>query len=271
MTIKTAPYAHGHHESVLRSHSWRTAANSAAYLLPLLKSHMHILDIGCGPGTISVGLAKMVPDGKVIGLEYAPDVLEKARAIAADKGVQNIEFVTGNVHALTYPDATFDVVHAHQVLQHLGDPVQALREMRRVTKPGGIIAVRDYDFSGMTWYPEPQALDDWLDLYYRVSRSYGGEPDAGRRLKSWARQAGFEPAKVTCSTGTWCFSTPEDIAWWSGLWADRTTSSEFARRALEEGHATQDELDRIAKGWRAWGKDQDAWLVVLHGEVIARV
>jgi len=125
---KTATYAHGHHESVLRSHSWRTAANSAAYLMPLIKSHMHILDIGCGPGTISVGLAKLVPGGKVIGLEYAPDVLVKARAAAAEKGVQNIEFVTGDVHALMYPDATFDVVHAHQVLQHLGDPVQALQE-----------------------------------------------------------------------------------------------------------------------------------------------
>jgi len=271
MAQKTATYTHGHHESVLRSHSWRTAANSAAYLLPLLKPHMHILDIGCGPGTISVDLAKLVPDGKVVGLEYAPDVLDQARAVAAEKGVQNIEFVTGDVHALEYPDATFDVVHAHQVLQHVGDPVQALREMRRVTKPGGIVAVRECDFSSTSWYPESKGFDEWLDLYFRVARSNGGEPNAGRRLKSWARQAGFDPAKVTCSTGSWCYSTPEETAWWSSLWADRTTSSEFARGALEKEHATKDELDRLAKVWRDWGTDEDAWIALLHGEIIARV
>src|SRR5512147_687271 len=112
---ETAVYTHGHHESVLRSHTWRTAANSAAYLLGSLKPHMRILDIGCGPGTITADLAELVPDGHV---------------------------TVADVHALDHPDDTFCVVHAHQVLQHVGDPVQALREMRRVTRPGGFIAVR---------------------------------------------------------------------------------------------------------------------------------
>jgi len=271
MAQKSAVYTHGHHESVLRSHSWRTAANSAAYLLPSLQPHMHILDIGCGPGTISADLATLVPSGKVIGLEYAPDVLVQARATAAERGVENIEFVVGDVHALEYPDDTFDVVHAHQVLQHVGDPVQALREMRRVTKPGGIVAVRDADMSAMTWYPESEGLNDWLTLYLRVARSNGGEPNGGRRLKAWTLQAGFDPAKVTCTSGTWCFSTPEELAWWTGLWADRTVSSEFARGALEGGHATKGELDRISQIWRDWGTQEDAWFALIHGEIIARV
>ena len=115
---------------------------------------MHILDIGCGPGTITVDLAALVPEvGRVIGLECAPDVLEKARATAAERGVTNVQFVVGDVHSLNYPDGTFDVVHAHQVLQHVGDPVQALREMHCVTKPGGIVANRESDYRGFTWYP----------------------------------------------------------------------------------------------------------------------
>ncbi|ADI05904.1 UbiE family methyltransferase [Streptomyces bingchenggensis BCW-1] len=265
----TVVYTHGHHESVLRSHTWRTAANSAAYLTGLLKPHMRILDIGCGPGTITADLAELVPQGEVIGVDTAPDVLEQARSVAAERGVSNARFAVGDVHKLDYPDDSFCVVHAHQVLQHLGDPVAALREMRRVCKPGGIVAVRDSDYSAMTWYPAAPGLDDWLALYQRVARANGGEPDAGRRLLSWARQAGF--TDITSTAGTWCYATAEERAWWSGLWADRTVASSYAQRALEVGHATEDDLRRIADAWREWGAAEDGWFTVLHGELICRV
>ncbi|UZJ33409.1 class I SAM-dependent methyltransferase [Streptomyces endophytica] len=271
MPQESAVYTHGHHESVLRSHTWRTAANSAGYLLDSLTPHMRILDIGCGPGTITADLAALVPDGQVTGLERAPEVLDQARATAAARGVGNVRFVVGDVHALDFPDDTFCVVHAHQVLQHVGDPVQALREMRRVTKPGGIVAVRDSDYSAMTWYPEVPGLTDWQQLYLRVARGNGGEPDAGRRLHAWARQAGFAPEAVTATAGTWCYRTPEERAWWSELWADRTVSSSYARIAVDGGHATEAELRRIAEAWRAWGAEEDGWFGILHGELLCRV
>ncbi|KAF8495023.1 S-adenosyl-L-methionine-dependent methyltransferase, partial [Gautieria morchelliformis] len=111
----------------------------AGYLLEALLPDMRILDVGCGPGTIT---ADLVPKGHVTALEYAPEVLTQTRSTAALRGFTNIEFVVGDVNGLDFPDGTFDVVHAHQVLVHVGDPVQALREMRRVAKPGGIVVVR---------------------------------------------------------------------------------------------------------------------------------
>src|SRR5207248_281103 len=129
-------YTHGHHESVLRSHKWRTVDNSARYLAPSLTAGASVLDVGCGPGTISVDIAKRVAPGRVVGLDASAAVIEDARAHAA--GVDNIEFRAGDVYALDVDDGTFDVVHAHQVLQHLHDPVKALREMKRVCKPGGV-------------------------------------------------------------------------------------------------------------------------------------
>lgn len=271
MPQESAVYTHGHHESVLRSHTWRTAANSAGYLLGALRPHMRILDIGCGPGTITADLAALVPDGQVTGLEYAPEILEQARATAAGRGLTNVHFAVGDVHALDYPDDTFCVVHAHQVLQHVGDPVQALREMRRVTKPGGIVAVRDSDYAAMTWYPESDGMTDWQRLYQRVARANGGEPDAGRRLHAWARQAGFTPDAITATAATWLFRTPEERSWWSELWADRTVSSSYAQLAVAGGHATEAELQRIARAWRSWGADEDGWFGVLHGEILCRV
>lgn len=265
---ETAVYTHGHHESVLRSHTWRTAANSAAYLLGSLKPHMRILDIGCGPGTITADLAELVPDGHVTGVDRAPGILDQARATAAERGLGNVEFAVADVHALDFPDDTFCVVHAHQVLQHVGDPVRALREMHRVTKPGGYIAVRDGDYLAMAWYPESAGLDDWLDLYRRVARANGGEPDAGRRLKSWALRAGL--TDITATSSTWTFADTDEIAWWSGLWADRTLASAYADRATEGGLATVEQLRAVSEAWREWGRREDAWFTVPHGEILCR-
>ncbi|WP_353945739.1 class I SAM-dependent methyltransferase [Streptomyces sp. HUAS MG91] len=272
MPQETAVYTHGHHESVLRSHTWRTAANSAAYLLDsgVLRPDSSILDIGCGPGTITADLAELVPQGRVVGADSAEGIVEQARATAAERGLTNTEFTTADVHALPWDDDTFDVVHAHQVLQHVGDPVQALREMRRVTKPGGTVAARDSDYSVFSWYPRLPGMDDWLDLYRRVARANGGEPDAGRFLKSWAMEAGFAQQDVTCSAGAWCYATADEIAWWSGLWADRTVASAYADRATQGGHATADQLAAVSATWREWGTHADAWFTVPHGEILAR-
>ncbi|MFD8934360.1 methyltransferase domain-containing protein [Streptomyces sp. NPDC059578] len=269
MSKDTAVYTHGHHESVLRSHTWRTAANSAAYLIGSLTPGMTVLDIGCGPGTITADLAALVPDGHVTGVDRAPEILDQARATAAARGLHHTDFAVADVHDLDFPDDSFDVVHAHQVLQHVGDPVRALAEMRRVTRPGGLVAVRDADYAAMVWYPGTPGLDDWLDLYERVARAGGGEPDAGRRLKSWALAAGF--TDVTASASTWCFATEEERAWWGGLWADRTVASDYADRAVVGGHTDRAGLDAVAGAWREWSAAPDAWFSVVHGEVLCRV
>jgi SAM-dependent methyltransferase len=259
-------YTHGHHESVLRSHRWRTAANSAAYLLPRLAPGMSVLDVGCGPGTITADLAAVVSPGRVTAVEVTEQALDLARAEAQARGVTTIDFVVADVHDLDLADGSFDVVHAHQVLQHVADPVRALQEMRRVCVPGGTVAARESDFAGFCWHPASPALDEWLALYRTAARANGGEPDAGRRLLSWARAAGF--TDVTATSGTWCFATPEDRAWWGGLWADRVTASDLAGHLLRAGAVDESHLARIAAGWRRWAAADDGWFSVLHGEVL---
>jgi SAM-dependent methyltransferase len=265
--MSNAVYTHGHHESVLRSHRWRTAENSAGYLLPVLRPGMAVLDVGSGPGTITADLAALVAPGRVTALETGPEPLDLTRAEIVRRGLTNVDFAVGDVHNLDLADATFDVVHAHQVMQHVGDPVRALREMRRVCRPDGYVAVRDSDYAAFTWFPSVPELDEWLVLYQRLARANGGEPDAGRRLLSWAHAAGF--AAVTATSSTWCFATDEDRAWWGGLWADRLRSSAMARQALASGLGMAD-LERLAGGWRAWAAAPDGWLSILHGEVLAR-
>jgi SAM-dependent methyltransferase len=271
MKLTRAVYTHGHHESVLRSHRWRTAKNSAAYLLPYLRPGMKLLDVGCGPGTITSDLAALIEPGRVVAVETSGDALEIAKAEARSRGQSNIEFVLADVHELEFGDATFDVVHAHQVLQHVADPVGALREMRRVCKPGGsggLVAARDSDYAAFCWFPANDALDRWLALYRAVAKANGGEPDAGRRLLSWANAAGF--TEVEASSTTWCFATAADRAWWGGLWAERILQSDLASQALASKAATPDELEAMSAAWLEWADAEDGWLSILHGEILCR-
>src|SRR5699024_8067288 len=133
-------------------------------------------------------------------------------------GATNVEFHTANVYALDFDDDTFDIVHAHQMLQYLSDPVNARREMRRVARPGGIIAVRDVIYGGALWYPLLPGLQKWMETYQKVARANGGEPNAGRSLKSWAMEAGLSVVSSTASI--WCFTTESDRAWWGESWAE---------------------------------------------------
>ena len=230
---------------MLRSHRWRTAENSAGYLLARLTPGAHVLDVGCGPGTITADLAARVPDGQVTGIDAAAGALAEARAEAARRGQANVRFETGDVYRLAYADGTFDVVHAHQVLQHLSDPVAALAEMRRVCRPGGLVAARDGDYGGMFWFPADPELAEWQALYRSVARALGGEPDAGRHLLSWARAAGF--AETVASASAWCYTGPADRPWWGTLWAQRLTESPFGDRAVEPGRAGR-RRDRAGRG-----------------------
>ncbi|MCU1358552.1 MAG: Methyltransferase type 11 [Acidimicrobiales bacterium] len=269
-------YTHGHHASVLRSHEWRTAENSAGYLLAHLQSGQRLLDVGCGPGTITVDLARRVAPGPVLGIDAAADVIDRAQRTAAAARTDevsgegehlDVRFGTGDIYALDLPDGSFDVVHAHQVLQHLTDPVAALTELRRLLAPGGTLAVRDSDYGGFVWAPENERLTRWNELYHQTTARNGADADAGRHLPGWVRAAGFTDIRV--STATWTFADPGSRAWWGGLWADRVEQSAFAEQAVEYGLSDEGELASLAAGWREWAAEPDGFFVVLHTEVLA--
>lgn len=261
-------YTHGHHESVLRAHRWRTAENSAAYLLPELRPGMSVLDVGAGPGTITLDLARRVAPGRVRGIDAASDVVEQADAARIAAGIDNADFAVDDAYHLSSADDTWDVVHAHQVLQHLARPVEALREFRRVVAPGGVVAARDVDYEGVIWWPRVPGLDEWREVYLAAHRATSGEPAAGRRLKAWAHAAGF--ADVRSSASLWLFEDEPDRRWWGEAWAERAVASSFADNVLRHGIADRAALERISAGWRAWADDPDGWLLMPHAEILAR-
>ncbi|MCU1362507.1 MAG: methyltransferase protein [Acidimicrobiaceae bacterium] len=261
-------YSHGHHESVLRSHRWRTAENSAGFLLPHLSAGMSLLDVGCGPGTITADLAGRLGDGRVVGVDLSHNVIEIAAAQYGLDRYPGLAFEVADVYALGFSDGTFDVVYAHQVLQHLSKPVEALREMRRVLKPGGTLAVRDADYGTFVWSPDEPLLDRWLALYHDITSANQAEANAGRYLKSWVGAAGFD--ELVVSSSNWIFESPDERTWWGGLWADRVVHSEFARQGVEYGLTTTNELEEISEAFHRWSNSLDGFFLLVNVEVLAR-
>lgn len=156
---------------------------------------MHILDVGCGPGTITAGFTRYVPSGTVTGVDISDVVISQARAHAESQGLSNIAFTTANIlsdEGLPFKDGTFDVIYCHQFLIHLPDAVAALREMKRVCKsPGGMVACREGDMP-FQWYPETEGLSLWtklmVDMVYRERERF-----YGRHMQVLARKAGLDP------------------------------------------------------------------------------
>lgn len=264
----TARYTHGYGAAVLDSHRARTAANSAAHLLPHLEPGMRLLDVGSGAGTITADLARFVGPARCTALEVSEHAAALTRAELDRQGLAEVTVLVGDAQALDLPDDAVDVVHAHQVLQHLPDPVAALAEFRRVSRPGGLVAVRDSDYAGFRWFPEEPAWDRWLDLYQQAAAANNGHPDAGRRLLAWAHAAGFEDVEATSST--WCHATPPAREAWAATWAGRLREGPFGEQLRGTGWAEAEEVEGLAAAVTAWAADPDGWFSVLHGEIVAR-
>ena len=258
-------YQHGHHASVVADHVKRTAEVAASFFIPFLAPGMRLLDVGCGPGSITSGLAQRVAPAKTIGIDPSPSVIETARALAG--GMAHLTFEIGDIHRPRFGAETFDAIFAHQVLQHLGRPVEALKEVWTLLKSGGVVGVRDVDWGSTTFYPDSQGMRRFLTLYYELARRNGAEPDAGRHLRRWFREAGFGDTHVTTSTVS--YTDAAATRDWGDSYAERTLRSNLADRALGLGIATRSELEDIAAAWRAWAGDPDAYFCFSHAEVVA--
>lgn len=264
-------YTQGYSESVLRSHTSRTAENSAAFLLPHLRADAKVLDVGCGPGTITISLAKYVAQGSVVGVDFSSEVVDQARKRLGDSWApKNVSFEAGSVYELPFAEDTFDVVYAHQMLLHLEDAPKALREMRRVCKPGGLVACREGDWATTMLYPNSEALELWKTVAGQVFRSTGAEPDAGRRLIEWAMQAGFAADAIEYSSGSQTYAGERDAPWWGQSWAQRASADDWTTKALATCLATREQIAQIGPAWLQWSQCPHSVYVIVCGQVLLR-
>ena len=257
-------YAMGYSAEFLRLLDRRNAQANAGYLLPHLRAGLRLLDFGCGPGTITVGLAQAVDPGQVHGIDLEESQVELARAAARDGGHENATFHVGSVYELPFEDEYFDVAHCHTVLTHVPDTGRALREVSRVLKPGGLIASRE--MIGSCSFKEPVGEDtaEAWDTFLGMLAANGGHPEMGKELKSHLLRAGFTDIRAGASFDF--FGSAADVAFLHAYIADWFFAPTVVEAAARHGLATREQFDRWRVGLDRWKDEPGAVGALAYGE-----
>ena len=226
------------------AHATRTAASHAAFLLPHLRPGMALLDIGCGPATITAGLAEAVAPGPATGVDLEPP----------SDPVEGVTLVRADGADLPFDDASFDAVFACALLQHVPDPLAVLREARRVARPGAVIGLADADWGGMLLAPPDPVLEASFGLTAKLRT---GSPYVGRDLRGLLADAGF--TRCTATARATCHGTDEEVRGFAGFNASWFETPAIVERVVANGWASADEVRATAQAWRAWGERPGAF------------
>ena len=264
----TPDYTMGFNEEVLEAHRRYTAETSARHLLPYLRPGLRILDFGCGPGIISVGLAKAVAPGELHGVDMEQSQVDLARAIALSQGQSNAIFHVGDATRLQFEDGYFNVAHCHNVLMHIPDTRAVLTEVKRVLKPGGIIGCREMICGSCFTHPNYGGVlrESW-EMFEDLLAADDGHPQMGKELKSHILAAGFENIQVTNSFDV--YSSPADVAFIHAFAHRWFLSPEIINAAIKYGATTRELCDKIGAAYDQWKEHPGAFCALAFGTAIA--
>jgi ubiquinone/menaquinone biosynthesis C-methylase UbiE len=242
----------------------RSATRDAAFLVPHLRPGMRLLDVGSGPGSITLGLADIVAPGEVVGVDIQLAQVERSCSLAAARGMTNVRFQTGDIYALPFPDGSFEAAFANGVLMHLAEPLRALAELRRVLRPGGVAALRDPDFGTSIYAPVTPLLQRWLAVRAQVRLHNGGDPFRARHYRRLLLEAGFARAEAGASVDS--AGSPEKTARHAVFL--KAMLDGFERTVRAEGWMDQAAIDGMAAEIYAWACRPDAFYATTWCEAI---
>ena len=243
----------------------RTVFKESAFLLPYLRPGMTLLDCGCGPGTITIGLAEVVAPGRVVGIDQDEERVVAARKNAVERGVSNVDFQTANVSQLPFLDDFFDAAFEHSVLMCLNDPLIAVREIQRVLKVGGVFGARDNSWSSIHANSNP-VIEDSIELGQSWYSHHGTDLQFAKSLRGLLGRAEFRHVEASASCDS--FGTPEAVKRWAKIKVRLMQNADFVKFVIGSGRADLEALDRIKVAWKAWGEHPDSFAAQIKCEAV---
>ena len=241
----------------------RRAKDWVGFFLPHLKAGFNVLDCGCGVGSITLDLAELVVPGKVIGVDMDNGQLEIACANAKERELTNVTFEQGDVYGLHFDSGMFDAVLAHTLLYHLSDPVRALKELRRVLKPGGIAAISDDDFDTVTVSPDHPFVKRIAEIWKNVVIFNGGNPFYSRNLRGLMLEAGFARTEGFAVAAEH-YGRLEETRRMAGFMSRQLGDPVLVNLAVSQGWTTKEELEEILAWIHDWGERPDAFMAIMY-------
>ena len=228
----------------------RDALGVVDFFLRHLKPGMSVLDCGCGPGTITQGIAQIVAPSKVVGCDLEPGMVERAAALSEGKGLDNLSFQVGNILDLPFEDNTFDAVMSCAVTEHLSEPVKAMSELGRVVKKGGIVGITRTDWSANLFAPPCPSAERFIELFEHGFTTQGATMFGGKDLPRMLQEAGLTVGDVLVAMNGAYTAGPGNAM--VGGWAEWIENLPLFDSVIEEGLTTRAELDAMCAEMREW-------------------
>ena len=259
----------GYSEAYLRILSSRSVANWSGYLAECIRPGIRVLDVGCGPGSISVGLAEAVgPGGELHGIDVAPLQVEMSARAARDRGLDNAKFRVSDVSDMPLEDGYFDLVHCSDVLAFVPDAGGALKEIKRVLKSGGVLGCREIIMDSFLIHPDPtNILTRGYGVFADVLAADGGHPQMGKDLPGHLDRAGF--ADIQVSAAFEVFSGPERLKMSYDLGEEWYFTTDFETPAREYGASGANMFAEMKAARDQWYQSTGAMAAYAYGQVLA--
>lgn len=223
-------YTPGYSENAVRFMQRRSLKSHGAFILPYLRDRQTILDLGCGPGTITVDIARLNQNGRVVAVDRESSQIEAAKTLAAARGIENIEFQIHDVTQIAPVEGSFDLIFSHALFEHLSEPITILREIRPRLSREGVIALRCPDWGGMILHPDTGLIQAVVRRYEEIQQSYGGDTRAGRKLHAWLSKAGYSVQQVSATCEV--YPSSREIARYLALQLTREGEAQHASNLL---------------------------------------
>ena len=248
----------------------RGAVGVVDFFLRHLEPGMSVLDCGCGPGTITQGIAEIVAPGRVVGCDLEPGMVARATAEAEGKGLDNLSFQVGNILDLPFEDNTFDAVMSCAVTEHLSEPVKAMSELGRVAKQGGIVGITRTDWSANLFAPACPAAERFIELFEHGFSTQGATMFGGKDLPRMMQEAGLTvaPSDVLVAMNG-AYTAGPGNAMVAG-WAEWIENLPLFDRVIEDGLTTREELDAMCVEMREWSAQSGTLSATGGCRVVAR-
>jgi ubiquinone/menaquinone biosynthesis C-methylase UbiE len=266
MSSEREQYTMGYGPAATAIMTVRTAQSHAAFFVSYLKPGMNVLDCGCGPGTVTAGFAEIVAPGEVVGTEIEEAHVAIARENAAKRNIPNVRFETADIYELPFAEASFDAVFISAVLSNLREPIRAMREALRVLKPGGVIGVKEFDHGGDLIYPSDPAIEKYAELYLRLRRENGHDPEMGRKIGTLLLNAGFVNLKLASIYES--FADPVSLGGFAQVSAGMLLEG-WGEAFTSRGWATRDDIKEMGDAWRRFASYPGAIFAAAWCEAVA--
>ncbi|MEH2453372.1 methyltransferase domain-containing protein [Nostoc sp.] len=258
-------YTPGYSSNATNFMAKRSLDTHGAFFKPYLRPGMKLLDCGCGPGAIALGLAKVIAPGTLTGIDTEASQIRIAAESAFTQGVSNANFLEGNIYALPFPDNSFDTIFSHALFEHLQEPAQALRELWRVLKPGGIVGLRSPDWGGFLIAPSTPELEKAFSYYKWLQQQNSGNPYVGRELRALLRQSGFTNIKASASYQ--CYEPLSEATEYLALLIEASAKVD---QAVEKGWTDERSLTAMSYALREWSQHPDGFFAQSWCEVVGQ-